>query len=187
MSTDYTPNAERALEGAVAAARQFNHSYVGTEHILCSILAIPTCEAYRRFERLHIEPEELRLQLESMIGRGEAVRIIGDIPLTARTKKILELAKIDAERGKFAESEKEYAAFLAMWPESPFAEKAMFARGFQLRENLKKDTAALAVLTQFMEKYPKSDLRESVEWLIKDIQSGGKLSEELNRKISEQE
>ena len=96
MSTDYTPNAERALEGAVAAARQFNHSYVGTEHILCSILAIPTCEAYRRFERLHIEPEELRLQLESMIGRGEAVRIIGDIPLTARTKKILELAKIEA-------------------------------------------------------------------------------------------
>ncbi len=96
MSTDYTPNAERALEGAVAAARQFNHSYVGTEHILCSILAIPTCEACRRFERLHIEPEELRLQLESMIGRGEAVRIIGDIPLTARTKKILELAKIEA-------------------------------------------------------------------------------------------
>lgn len=102
-------------------------------------------------------------------------------------RSILELAKLDAERGKFAESEKEYAAFLAMWPESPFAEKAMFARGFQLRENLKKDTAALAVLTQFMEKYPKSDLRESVEWLIKDIQSGGKLSEELNRKISEQE
>lgn len=102
-------------------------------------------------------------------------------------RSILELAKLDAERGKFAESEKEYAAFLAMWPESPFAEKAMFARGFQLRENLKKDTAALAVLTQFMEKYPKSDLRESVDWLIKDIQSGGKLSEELNRKISEQE
>ena len=96
MSTEYTPNAERALEGAVAAARQFNHSYVGTEHILCSILAIPSCEAYRRFERLGLDPEELRLQLESMIGRGEAVRVVGDIPFTARTKKILELAKIEA-------------------------------------------------------------------------------------------
>ena len=96
MSTEYTPNAERALEGAVAAARQFNHSYVGTEHILCSILAIPNCEAYRRFKRLGLDPDELRLQLENLIGRGSAVRAIGDIPFTARTKKILELAKIEA-------------------------------------------------------------------------------------------
>ena len=96
MSIDYTPNAERALEGAVAAARHFNHPYVGTEHILCSILAIPTCEACRRFERLDLDPDQLRLQLETMIGRGEAVRVVGDIPFTARTKKILELAKIEA-------------------------------------------------------------------------------------------
>ena len=96
MNIDYTPNAERALEGAVAAARQFNHPYVGTEHILCSILALPTCEACRRFERLGIDPEELRLQLEQMIGRGGGARVLGDIPFTPRTQKILELAKIEA-------------------------------------------------------------------------------------------
>ena len=55
MNMEYTPNAERAIEGAVAAARNFNHSYVGTEHILCSILAIPNCEACRRFERLGLD------------------------------------------------------------------------------------------------------------------------------------
>ena len=97
MSTQYTPNAERALDGAVAAAHQFNHSYVGTEHILCAILAIPTCEACRRFERLDLDPDQLRLQLETMIGRGEPVRTIGDLPFTARTKKILDLAKIEAK------------------------------------------------------------------------------------------
>lgn len=96
MNTEYTPNAERALEGAVAAARQFNHTYVGTEHILCAILAIPTCEACRRFERLGLDPDELRLQLETMIGCGQALKTVGDIPFTARTKKILELAKIEA-------------------------------------------------------------------------------------------
>ncbi len=96
MNTEHTPNAERALEGAIAAARQFNHSYVGTEHILCSILAIPTCEACRRFERLGIDPDELRIQLETMIGRGQDLKTVGDIPFTARTKKILELAKIEA-------------------------------------------------------------------------------------------
>ena len=97
MSTEYTPNAERALEGAVAAAKHFSHSFVGTEHILCSILAIPNCEACRRFERLGLDPDEIRIQLENMIGRGSAVQVVGDIPLTARTKKILELAKIEAK------------------------------------------------------------------------------------------
>ena len=97
MSTPYTPNAEQALRGAEAAARQYNHTYIGTEHILLAILAMPTCEAYRRFEALGIEPDELRLQLEQMIGHGESVKVRGEIPFTARTKKILELSKIEAQ------------------------------------------------------------------------------------------
>lgn len=97
MNIDYTPNAERAIDGAMAAARQFNHPYVGTEHILCALLAIPNCEACRRFERLEIDPEELRLEIEQEIGHGGNARIIGDIPLTPRTQKILELAKLEAQ------------------------------------------------------------------------------------------
>ena len=100
MNMEYTPNAERAIEGAVAAARNFNHSYVGTEHILCSILAIPNCEACRRFERLGLDPDELRLQIEQLFGPGGNARTLGDIPLTPRTKKILELAKIEAQHLK---------------------------------------------------------------------------------------
>ena len=100
MNTPYTANAEQALRGAEAAARQYNHSYVGTEHILCAILAMPGCEACRRFERLGLDPDELRLQLEQMIGRGEALMARGDIPFTARTKKILELAKLEAHHLK---------------------------------------------------------------------------------------
>ena len=98
MNTDYTPDAQQALQGAEACARHFNHSYIGTEHILCAILAIPNCGACTRFKALGADPEELRLQLEQMIGHGEPVRVLGDIPITARTRKILELAKIEAKR-----------------------------------------------------------------------------------------
>lgn len=96
MNTDYTPDAQQALAGAEDVARRFGHSYIGTEHILCAILAIPTCEACRRFNLLNIDPDELRLQIEQMIGRGENLMVRGDIPLTARTKKILQLAKLEA-------------------------------------------------------------------------------------------
>ena len=98
MSNDYTPNANQALDGAEAAARRYNHSYIGTEHLLCSILAIPNCGACRRFRALDVDPDELRLQLEQMIGHSENVRMRGEIPITARTRKILELAKLEARR-----------------------------------------------------------------------------------------
>ena len=100
MNTEYTPDAQQALEGADAAARRYNHSYIGTEHVLCSILAMPNCGACRRFKALGIDPDELRLQLEQMIGHGESVRVRGEIPVTARTRKILELAKLEARRLK---------------------------------------------------------------------------------------
>ncbi len=98
MNNDYTPNANRALDGAEAAARRYNHSYIGTEHLLCSILAIPNCGACRRFRALDVDPDELRIQLEQMIGHSENVRMLGEIPVTARTRKILELAKLEARR-----------------------------------------------------------------------------------------
>ena len=102
-------------------------------------------------------------------------------------RSVWELARIDAELDKFAESDKEYAAFCALWPDTKQAERGLFARAFQMRENLKKDSVALVLFQEFSKKYPESDLRGSVDWLIKDIQSGGKLSKELNEKISQME
>ncbi len=98
MNIKYTPQAIQALEGAEAAARQFNHAYLGTEHILLSILAIPSCEACTRFERLGLDPEDLRMQLQQMVGHGEPVMTQGPLPATARTRKILELAALEAKR-----------------------------------------------------------------------------------------
>jgi ATP-dependent Clp protease ATP-binding subunit ClpC len=100
MNIPYTRHAAQALEGAEAAARQFNHAYIGTEHILLSILAIPRCEACLRFERLGLDPEDLRMQLQQMIGHGEPVMTQGTLPQTARTRKILELAAIEAQHAK---------------------------------------------------------------------------------------
>jgi len=53
-----------------------------------------------------------------------------------------------------------------------------------LSENLKNDSLALPLFKDFITKYPKSELKESVEWLIKNIESNGKLAQELVEKIS---
>lgn len=97
------------------------------------------------------------------------------------------IAKIDNEREKFELADAEYAAYIALWPNSPEAENALFSRGFLLHENLKQDSLSLEVFGEFLKKYPKSDLAESVDWMVRDIRSGGKLSNELMQKIASQE
>lgn len=98
-----------------------------------------------------------------------------------------QIAQIENENEHFDAAQHEYRAFYSMWPKSPDAEKALFTRGFILHENLKQDSAALAVFRDFAAKYPKSDLMESVNWLIKDIESKGKLAAELLDKISKED
>ena len=97
---NYTPYAQQALNGAAAIAHHYNHAYIGTEHILAAILTMPACEACRRLERLELDPDDLKMELDQLVGRGEALKSIGELPVTARTRKILERAKLEAHRLK---------------------------------------------------------------------------------------
>ena len=106
---------------------------------------------------------------------------------TLASRATFQIAQVENEQEGYDVAQKEYRAFYSMWPKSPDAEKAIFTRGFILHENLKQDSAALAVFRDFAAKYPKSDLMESVNWLIKDIESKGKLGAELLDKISKED
>ena len=102
-------------------------------------------------------------------------------------KATLQIAQIQAEAEQYSFSEAEYNAFYKMWPDSPDAEKAMFSRGFILNENLHKDSLALQVLEEFQAKYPNSEMGKDVNWLVENIKSGGKLAEDLMKKIEAEE
>ena len=101
------------------------------------------------------------------------------------SKALLEMADIQNDQGKYDEAEGLYYAFYRIFPSHPSAEKAMFSRGFILNENLKNDSLALEVFSEFVKTYPKSEFAESATWLMDNIRSGGKLQEELSRKIDE--
>lgn len=105
---------------------------------------------------------------------------------TLARKITYEMAHIASEGDDFNNAQREYRAFYNMWPDSPDAEKALFSRGFILTENQHKDVAALEVFEEFKAKYPNSELMESVNWLVENIKSGGKLADDLMKKISEE-
>ncbi len=100
MNELYTPYAQQALDGAESVARHYNHTYIGTEHVLACILKMENCKACRCLSRLGLDNDDLAMELDRIIGRGEAIAVRGSLPMTARTKKVLEFAKIEAARMK---------------------------------------------------------------------------------------
>ena len=100
MNELYTPYAQQALDGAEAVARHYNHTYIGTEHVLACILKMENCTACKCLKRMGIDNDDLGMELDRIIGRGEAYAVKGALPLTARTRKVLEFAKIEAIRAK---------------------------------------------------------------------------------------
>ena len=97
----FTKNALDTMNGASPCAQQLGHDHVGSEHVFLSMLAIPNCEACRRLVQLGMDLEELTQSMRDMItGGGEPVMQRGALPFTARTRKMLDIAQIEAGGGE---------------------------------------------------------------------------------------
>ena len=100
MSLTFTKNAVDALNAATSCARQLGHEHIGSEHILLSILAIPQCQASRRLVTLGLSLDDLSESMKTMVSGGaDATMQRGQLPITARTRKIIEMAGVEAGAG----------------------------------------------------------------------------------------
>ena len=97
MNLRLTKNATDAMNASASCARQLGHDHIGSEHILLSILAIPQCQACKRFVALGLGLDELAESMRNMIS-GDAGGVLqrGQLPMTARTRKVIELSQIVA-------------------------------------------------------------------------------------------
>jgi len=93
-----TRRARRVLElTQQAAPAQFNHNYIGTEHLLLVLAEEGESLAGRVLGRHGITPQIVRDRLEAIIGRGDAP-VTEAIELTPRARKVLGLAVEEANR-----------------------------------------------------------------------------------------
>ena len=100
MNVTFSKNAVDALNASSSCAQQLGHDHVGSEHILLSILAIPKCQACLRLERLELSVQSLAESMRSMISGGSVATMQrGQLPLTARTRKVLDIARMEAGEG----------------------------------------------------------------------------------------
>ena len=93
----FSERARRVLSLAQEEAQRFNHNYIGTEHILLGLVRETDGVAARVLSSLNVELTKVRSAVEFIIGRGERPSP-GEIGLTPRAKKVIELAVDEARR-----------------------------------------------------------------------------------------
>ena len=93
----FSERARRVLSLAQEEAQRFNHNYIGTEHILLGLVRETEGVAARVLSSLTVDLSKVRSAVEFIIGRGEKPPQ-GEIGLTPRAKKVVELAVDEARR-----------------------------------------------------------------------------------------
>lgn len=93
----FTKRAKQVLQLATEEARNFNHPYVGTEHILLGLIRENEGIAARVLEDLGVKLAQARNAVEFIVGVGE-VAYSNEQELTARAKKVIEYAIEEAKR-----------------------------------------------------------------------------------------
>jgi len=94
---NFTPRAQQVLALARKEADRFNHAYVGTEHLLLGLIKLGQGVAVNVLQRMGLELETVRMEVEKEVGSGPPQKSAGNIPYTPRVKKVLALANKEAK------------------------------------------------------------------------------------------
>ena len=94
---DFTPRAQQVLALARKEAERFDHNYVGTEHLLLGLIKLGEGVAVNVLQKMGLDLERVRLEVEKHVGPHPETKMIGNIPYTPRVKKVLALAGKEAQ------------------------------------------------------------------------------------------
>jgi ATP-dependent Clp protease ATP-binding subunit ClpC len=94
---NFTPRAQQVLALARKEADRFNHNYVGTEHLLLGLIKLGQGVAVNVLQKMNLDLETVRLEVEKQVGNGPESKMVGNIPYTPRVKKVLALAGKEAK------------------------------------------------------------------------------------------
>ena len=96
MFERFTDRAREVVVTAQREARQLNHNYIGTEHLLLGLLGEPRSLAHRALVHAGVSTDRARQEIIDIVGMGKGKTPGGHIPFTPRAKKVLELSLREA-------------------------------------------------------------------------------------------
>ncbi|MBM7624989.1 ATP-dependent Clp protease ATP-binding subunit [Sporohalobacter salinus] len=94
----FTERARKVLVLAQEEAKNLGHGYVGTEHLLLGLISEGEGIASKTLEDIGLKPEQLKEEVNKLIGDSKGPVKADKLSFTPRTKKVLNLAMEEARR-----------------------------------------------------------------------------------------
>jgi hypothetical protein len=91
------PAAMQALELAEAESTRFYHDYIGTEHVLLSILKSGNGIVPKILRRFGVDQDAVRTKIEKIVHAGPVHEMPESLPYTPRARQALRLAAAEAK------------------------------------------------------------------------------------------
>ena len=91
--SNFTPRAQQVLALARKEADRLNHNFLGTEHLLLGLIKLGQGVAVNVLQKMGLDLDTVRLEVEKQVGSGPDQKMIGNIPYTPRVKKVIALAQ----------------------------------------------------------------------------------------------
>jgi len=108
MNEMFSESARKAIEFARDEAARLRHDYIGTEHLLLGLIRLGEGMAVDMIANIGIDLNELKTSIEEVVQPSGGTMTMGQLPLTARAKKTLEVAGQEARALKSKEIDTEH-------------------------------------------------------------------------------
>jgi ATP-dependent Clp protease ATP-binding subunit ClpC len=108
MNEMFSERARKAIEYAREEATRLRHDYIGTEHLLLGLIRLGEGKAVEVLADIGIDLSELKQSIEDVVQPSGGTLTLGQLPLTARAKKTLELSAQEARALRSKEIDTEH-------------------------------------------------------------------------------
>src|SRR6266481_1649682 len=98
MYSRFTDRSRKVMQLANQEAQRLNHEYIGTEHMLLGLVMEGAGVAANILRSMKVDTTRVRLEVEKIVqhGPGGEQVVMGRLPHTPRTKKVIEYSVEEA-------------------------------------------------------------------------------------------
>ena len=132
MLPQYSERARQAIFRADEVARELNHDYIGTEHVLLGLIQSDAGELAHLLRALGVDPTEIRPRVEQLVQPAPHSSTRRKLSFTPRAKRAIELAQQDADFLQQKCIEPEHLLVGLLREQEGVAGQVLFGLGVQL-------------------------------------------------------
>ncbi|HKK20391.1 MAG TPA: ATP-dependent Clp protease ATP-binding subunit [candidate division Zixibacteria bacterium] len=125
MNEMFTESARKAIEYARDEAARLRHDYIGTEHLLLGLIRLGEGRAVEVVNNLGLELADLKQSIEEVVQPSGGTMTMGQLPLTARAKKTLEVSGQEARALKSKDIDTEHILLALLKDEEGVASQVL--------------------------------------------------------------